>query len=333
MDAVHVGVLVPVDPERPMPPPELRPVGRAALALRRRGVVAVFGDRFENGELVGMIAEPGRWRPVRQAVVAVHDRFPSQRRAAAFAALRAAASGVPWGNPPALTLLCRDKIACQRQLAAEGVGGLPEVVDEAADLERVLALWGTAFLKPRFGALGVGVRRVRPGDPLPRVLPSVVPGREDPAILQRGVDPGPDWAGRSLRVLCQRRPDGGWHQCPAVLRRSRTDPVVNAARGAEVVPAEDHLDAACQARVAALAADCCRALARAPGAGTAVELGVDLVLDGEDRPWVVEVNSRPRGRLEVLAALDPERFGAAHVAACGRPLLALAAWARAGRWG
>ena len=60
----------------------------------------------------------------------------------------------------------------------------------------------------------------------------------------------------------------------------------------------------------------------------AVEVGVDLVIDSEGVPWLVEVNSRPRGRMEALAAADPGRFLDAHVAACGRPIAALAWLAR-----
>jgi len=47
-------------------------------------------------------------------------------------------------------------------------------------------------------------------------------------------------------------------------------------------------------------------------------------------PHLIEVNSRPRGRLEALAAQDPSRFEAAHVEACARPLRVLAAMTE--RW-
>ena len=309
-------------------------MGQAALKLWDEGVVPVFGDRFEAGELVGMIAEPGssggRWRRGRWAVEALHDRFPSQSRAERFAAVQDEAGGLLWANPVALTLLCRDKLACQRVLEAAGVAGLPPVVSGNAELEDVLDEWGQGFLKPRSGALGVGVRHVQAGAPLPRTLPSVVPGAEDTVVLQAAVDPGPLWAGRALRVLCQREPSGAWVQCPAVLRRSRRDRVVNVARGAEVLPAEDCLSIDTLRAVAAACDAVCAALTAAPGCGRAVELGVDVVLDGDDQPWVIEVNGRPRGRLAVLAAQAPDRFGAVHGAAVARPIVTTAAWARAG---
>lgn len=322
---ISVGVLVPIDPERPMPPPEARPIGRAALSLADSEVQVVFGDRLEAGRMTGLVARPGGWEPVGRArVVALHDRYPSQHRAERFAALQREAHGLPWGNPVALTLLCRDKLGCQRFLEAAGVEQ-PEVEEIPARFEERLRAWGRAFLKPRYGALGIGVTEVRPGDPLPAELPGAVPGRADPAILQWAVPPPAGWAGRSVRVLCQREPDGRWWQSAGVVRQSRTDPVVNAARGAEVVPAEVVLDPEARARMAALCARVCAALSAHPEGGDLLELGVDLVLDGDDLPHLVEVNSRPRGRLEALALAAPHRFHAAHVAACARPLRYLAA--------
>jgi glutathione synthase/RimK-type ligase-like ATP-grasp enzyme len=184
--------------------------------------------------------------------------------------------------------------------------------------------WGLAFLKPRFGALGTSVTRVDSTDDLPVFLPGVVPGQEEPAILQRAVSPPLGWAGRSVRVLCQRMPDHSWYQCPAVLRQSRTDPVVNAARGAAVMPAADGLGDETMEQISHACARVCAAIAAADGGLWAVELGVDLVIDSDGIPWVIEVNSRPRGRLEVLAALDGERFADAHLQACARPIRTMA---------
>lgn len=323
---IPIGVLVPIDPERPAPPPEARPVGRAALALREEGIEAVFGDVLQDGCMTGVVATPGSWRPaVGVPVAAVHDRYPSQRRARRFAAARRGLAGRPMGNALAITMLCRDKLACQRALDDAGVGHTPTVEADPERFAERLDAWGVGFLKPRFGALGVSVRRVVPGDPLPAWAPGVVPGRDDPTLLQRAVAPPPDWAGRSVRVLCQRLPGGGWQLNPAVLRQSAVDPVVNAARGAQVVVAADALAASLMARIHTLTRRVCAAIGAGPEGELAVELGVDLVLDGADQPWVVEVNSRPRGRLEVLSDLDPDRFGAQHIAACAAPLRYLAA--------
>jgi len=125
-------------------------------------------------------------------------------------------------------------------------------------------------------------------------------------------------------VLCQRQADGSWWHSTGVVRQSREDPVVNAARGAEVVPATV-LSMATRTAIAALCDLTCVALSATTDGDWLVELGVDLVLDSDEEPWVIEVNSRPRGRLEALASSDPERFLDAHVAACARPLRRLAA--------
>jgi glutathione synthase/RimK-type ligase-like ATP-grasp enzyme len=328
-----IGVLVPVDPGSPPPPPEARPIGRAALALGRDGLRVVFGDAVDGGCISGLEAVPGGWRRAEAVpVLALHDRFPSQRRAARFAEIRAGAAGLPIGNPPSLTLLCRDKLACQQRLAAAGVDAQPAVEAEPGRFVERLAAWGAGFLKPRYGALGIGVRRVVPGDPLPTQLPGAVPGRTDPAILQRAVPPPAGWGGWSVRVVCQRAPGGGWVQGEPAVRRHRTDPVVNAARGASVAPGGDVLSAVTTDAVSALAARVTAALDTLPEGGWGVEVGVDLVIDRDGVPWLVEVNSRPRGRMEALAAADPGRFHDAHVAACGRPIAALA-WMARRDWG
>ncbi|MEC7946882.1 MAG: YheC/YheD family protein, partial [Myxococcota bacterium] len=302
-----------------------RPIGRAALALSRQGLRVVFGDTVEDGRITGLEAVPGGWRTATSVpVAALHDRFPSQRRAAHFARILAAAGSMPIGNPPELTLLCRDKLRCQMVLGAAGVDAQPPIEADPTRFAGRLAAWGVGFLKPRYGALGIGVCRVVPGDPLPASLPGAIPGRRDPAILQRAVPPPARWAGWSVRVVCQRAPGGMWVQGEPAVRRHRTDPVVNAARGAEVAPGRDVLPKDTAAAVCALSARVTDALDTLPCGRWAVEVGVDLAIDTDGAPWLIEVNSRPRGRMEALAAADPGRFHDAHVAACGRPLLALA---------
>ena len=63
-----------------------------------------------------------------------------------------------------------------------------------------------------------------------------------------------------------------------------------------------------------------RALDQLDGAVWALEAGADLVLDENYTPWLIELNSRPRGRMEVLAVQEPDRFGTAHLQACCRPI-------------
>ena len=73
----------------------------------------------------------------------------------------------------------------------------------------------------------------------------------------------------------------------------------------------------------------CNALDQVKVADRMVEAGVDLVLDEQHHPWLIEINSRPRGRMEALASLDPQTYLNAHIDACARPLQVIAAWAEA----
>ncbi len=305
-------------------PPEARPVGRAALKLREEGIGVVFGDELVEGRMSGWVAEPGRWVERRDLpVVALHDRFASQTYPEAYQAILDGRAELPMGNPVELTLLCRDKLASQRVLEAAGFA-MPAVQADPERFAPTLASWGSAFLKPRYGALGRGVRKVAPGDPLPREGEGAVLGVIEPLFLQRAVTPPTGWSGWSLRVLVQRLPGGGWTVASRVLRRSRVDPVVNVARGAEVGPADRVLEPARIAALDELSTAVANTIAAQPFGRTAVELGVDAVVDDRGGFHVIEVNSRPRGRLEALAEQDPERWAAAHVEACARPLRYLA---------
>ena len=324
VDRWTVGVLVPPRPGPPSPP-EDRPIGRAALSLGTEGVRVVFGDTVRDGVLVGLAPHPGGWSEVEADVCGFVDRFPSQNRAERYAEILSNLGGKLLLNAPTLTALCRDKVRTQHFLASAGMT-MPAVVTDPSAFGEALSDWGEGFLKPRFGALGVGVRRVRPGDPLPAFLPGVVEGQQDPAVLQRAVPPPQGWAGWSVRLLAQRGPDEAWVFGHPVVRRSRTDPVVNAARGASVDPGESVLTPTMWGAIEAEARKATEAFSSLPGA---IELGLDLVIDGHEAAHLIEVNSRPRGRMEVLAARDPARFGTLHTAALLRPLRVVAA--RAGR--
>lgn len=307
---IALGVWVPYRAAGPLGPPEELPLGRAALALAEEGVDVILGTPAGEGGFTGVRARPGRWEEATvQDVVAAFDRFPSASRPEAFADGLRCLGGRPVGNAPALTKMCRDKLHSQRVIEAAGLA-MPPVVGE--DMEAALARWGVAFLKPRHGSFGHGVRRMVAGD-------AVTEGED--LVLQQAIAPPAGWAGVSLRVLVQRAPEGPLVARSPVARRHREDPVVNAARGADVVPAED-VDGLDLEQVGEAARACAAALFARAG-GPALEVGVDLVVDAAGRAWPIEVNGRPRGRLAVLARRWPERFAAEHLEAVVTPLRTL----------
>jgi glutathione synthase/RimK-type ligase-like ATP-grasp enzyme len=316
-----LGVLVPFHPDEDPGPPEATALGRAALVLRDEGVRIVFGDHVDGAALAGLEAVPGRWERASAEVSAVYDRYPSQKLAAAHAAILSGLR-VPVANPPSLAELCRDKLDAQRFLEGHGVA-MPAVEADPDAFAARLDAWGAAFHKPRFGAFGAGIRKVRPGDALPGAVRGLQ-AEEEPAILQRAVQAPTGWAGISVRALAHRMPGGDFALAPLVARRHREDPVVNVARGAEAAPAEDVLAPDTVAAVIREATSACEALAKHEDGAWLVEVGVDLAISDDERPWVIEVNGRPRGRVAALAGADPDRFGRAHLEAALRPLRFLA---------
>ncbi len=310
-----------VGPRPGLPPaPETTPIGRAALALSAEGIGVVFtsdGREF-------LRARPGGWEGAEPGTIrAVQDRFPSQTWPQAYRRAMHALGHPPAANPESLTLLCRDKLRTQEWLA-ERVP-MPEIVGSPRAFEATVQAWGQAFLKPRYGAMGRGIRRVRPGDALPRRVEGAVRGVLEPTFLQRAV-PAPETGAIAVRQLIQRLPDGAWVQLPAVARVAPPgEPVANVSKGATAAVGTEVLDVDCLAAIRVQTSLVARALGDHPDGDWAIEAGVDFAIDPEGAPHLLEVNSRPRGRLEALALEDPDRWHDAHVEACARPLRRLAA--------
>lgn len=298
-------------------------MGRAALVLESRGTRLVFGNQFEGGYFSGFEAFENGWRPVRVSKVDVFfDRFTSHRPASYYAALRSVLGPVPIANGLGMNLLCRDKIACQRLVEASCA--MPAIEEDHSAFASALAGWKEAFLKPRFGRCGEDILKVRAGDPLPSHTERLVDGEPEPYFLQVAVRPPAGWAGVSVRVLTQRAPGGAWLCNPVVLRRSASDPVANVSRGAQALPAEDELEGGTLEAIRELAIATCERLAMSEGGEWFIDAGVDMVIDDEGVPHLIEVNSRPWGRVKVLALGWPERFTQAHDEACRRPFEYLA---------
>ena len=237
--------------------------------------------------LGGLRALPGGWERDEREVIAVYDRFPCN----AWPEEYQPPTAVPLENSHAVQALCRDKLACRH------VTGGPPIVSK--DFDEALRSWGTGFLKPRYGAFGRGVRFVRAGDSCPTTLPGTN-GVHEPSILQRAID----CEFVSYRALVQREPRG-WVCCPIVARVG-DEPVVNVERGAVARPGGE-LPA-----VQALALDTALRIG-------GLELGVDIVVDRDGAPHVIEVNAKPAGRLEQLGP----SFAREHLEACMRPIRTL----------
>ena len=313
----RVLVLVPPRPGSP-PPPEERPIGRAALALRQEGIELVFGHETHGGRASGWAARPGRWERVeQQSLCAAHDRLSGPEwqdlRRAALSGL----AGVPVANSRGLKELCRDKLACQRHLERAGLE-LPAVEGRHGHFRQCLERWGAAYLKPRHGSRGERVLLLRAGDDL--VL------GDEAWVLQRAIEPAQGAPRVALRLLAQRLPARSWMLHEAVARSSLDDPIVGVERGAEAAAASTTCSEGALDVLEARAQRACAAIVSSPSGEDAVELGLDFVLDGEGMPHLIEVNSVPRGRLRALAELDPERWSGRHVLACAQPLRTLAAW-------
>ncbi len=320
-----IAVLVGPRPGLP-PPPETTPIGRAALALAREGIAVGF--TADGREFLG--ARPGGWVPLaRDTVTAAQDRFPSQTYPEAYRQAVEALGTPPLGNPDSLTLLCRDKLATQAWLQDQVP--MPAVEASPERFEATVQAWGEAFIKPRYGAMGRGVRKVVPGDVLSRWVEGAVSGVLEPSFLQRAVPP-PASGAIAVRQLIQRLPEGGWLQLPAVARVAPVgEAVANVSRGALAKPGSEVLASACQAALEAQTAQVAQAIAGHEDGDWALEAGIDFAIDAEGHPHLLEVNSRPRGRLEALAAADPALWHDAHVEACARPLRRLHVLSQSGR--
>ena len=108
--------------------------------------------------------------------------------------LQSTASTIPFGNPFSTTLLCRDKLRCQRALEHADLNVFLKSSKTPETFDSTLAEWGQGFIKPQFGALGKGVQSVTPDMIIPHLLPGVVPNRMEPTILQRAILP--PWVGQ-----------------------------------------------------------------------------------------------------------------------------------------
>jgi hypothetical protein len=224
---------------------------------------------------------------------AIYDRFPSRILPHLYPDL--SLYSLPIFNPPSLNRLCQDKLLLQQKMESIGIP-MPEVT--AHNFNYFLKLWGgLAIAKPQFGAFGKGVSLVK--SPPPPQIPGL--NGTDPTLLQAFISPPKNWAGLSVRQLVQRNEDLSWSLPPPVLRCSREDHIVNASRGAEVIPAEELLPSSCREELHRLSSLITEMLSKQPSGANLIELGLDFVIDKSWSPWLIEINSQPKGKYLELA--------------------------------
>ena len=330
-DPIVIAILVP--PLQNIDSPHDKPMLENSMewTVNNRTILTVFGfDIFTKNNSVwinGKHIKTGIYTNYIGKIDAIYDRFPSQSRSEHFTAVVQQSSSIPFANPPSLTTLCRDKLACQRFLEENDIP-MPPVCETDTTSVQTLKDWNTAFLKPRFGSLGAGVQQISYSANIE--IPHTVTGLQgpEPSILQKAVIPPTGWAGWSVRQLCQRQYDAqnpiSWKLYPSVVRASIDDPVVNVARGAQTHIGEEFLPSKTIAAIHQQSLDVCRAFSQLPDGKFAVELGLDFVIDADMTPWLIEVNSRPRGRLRELAKKIPSPYQHMHEQACTFPVLYLA---------
>jgi len=337
----RIAVIVDWRPQPPSSRPADTPLGWLARDIAREGVELVFCPpsavrQLPHGDgmsAAGYVVDGGHWREVNpQPVSAAYCRRVPRWELEQIAQLaqQFQRCGLPFANPMPLVRLCRDKLEWHAALT-RACGPTPETVASPRDMFRSLFQWKRGFLKPRFGALGIGVWRLRCEES--RVLAESADDRQDlspdgfsallesleqaePHILQREIVlPVMPWTGFSIRSLIQRRADLRWTSALPVARLSRFSVVSNVARGAEARPLADlrvepdGVDGAALCRNVekldhAIAAIIDTALGQ--WAPLAVEVGIDYALDHDGTLWCLEGNDTPRGRLAAVAAGNPQ---------------------------
>lgn len=201
---------------------------------------------------------------------------------------------------------------------------LPETVlyRHTSDLDAMLQKHDHLFLKPIHGSLGRKIIRIKHNshiysigytgfstneseqiDSLLALLKTVIPKmRKQTYIIQQGIDIV-TCQGRPLdfRILCNKNRNGIWKVTTTVARVSAERQFVsNLARGATIFQLEEALSEAFTPQeirnlkklLIELALNCAEALDRETE-GIYGELGIDLAVDGDGKPWLLEINTKP----------------------------------------
>lgn len=194
------------------------------------------------------------------------------------------------------------------------------VLMSASSLKRMLETYGTVYVKPNVGALGVGVMRVRRLSAnkyewrykLQRKqvasisqLTSLIQSykKSGSYLVQRGINLM-KYRGRrfDLRVVTQRRnPHEAWRVTGVLARVAAPGRIVtNGSQGASIHPVQQvfgaNMSAEQTARLRGSVDNLALRIARryALTYAQCIELGLDVAVDDKRRIWLLEVNTRPQ---------------------------------------
>jgi ribosomal protein S6--L-glutamate ligase len=193
------------------------------------------------------------------------------------------AAGARTLNPFPIVARLKQKPVVARELAAAGLP-VPEtwIANDATELEPMLR-GGAVVVKPWDGSRGRGVRTVRRADELAEAGAAA----GSPVMAQRAIEG--DGRDRKLYVLGD-RVFGVLRRWPAATEHEK--------RGEPFVPS---------AMLTELALRCGHVYGL-------TMYGLDVIVDRDERPWIVDVNKCPG----YLGVPDAPALIAAHVSACAR---------------
>lgn len=177
------------------------------------------------------------------------------------------------------------------------------------NLEHMLYKYGMVYVKPVFGALGIGVMRVdktASGLSYQRGLkrkryPSISAGyasllrktKDRPYMVQRGIRLA-RYKGRpfDIRVMVQRLPRKPWKMTGMAGRVAAPGKVVtNGSQGGTIYPVSMLISGGIERRIHLLSLKAARRLHEVfPGL---VQIGLDVAVDRDRRLWIIEANTFP----------------------------------------
>lgn len=289
---------------------------------------------WRRHSVVGYYWQHGRWnrRELPQPNV-VHNRI-GQRKLEQLTATVQFYQSLTEKQIPYFNARFLDKWEVYEKLAAhpELMPYLPETVlyEDKASLENMLKRHACVFLKPAIGSQGKQIfrihrledhlkldyttftsdlgRRFSTFDDLYFTLESRL--RRQPFIIQQGLSLI-EHKGHPLdfRMLCNKGKNGNWEMTSAIARVSNEEQFVsNLAQGGASYPVRKVLADTFQEKTARqirfllneLALEAANVISLETE-GIYGELGIDLALDQQGKPWIIEVNTKPS------KDLDPER--------------------------